>query len=675
MNKILLLFLFWLICGNLYAQVQWGHQLSSEGRVNLEQHTVDEDGNIIGIGNFEGTVNIGNEKLTSMGSTDIFIFKSSSDGEVLWTKAFNSPSHSGDVGVATDKLGNIYVTGGFVSELYSEGTHLLKGNNSWNAFLIKMDQNGVINWTESVLGGEVRTWGVISANSEGEVVIGVNFTTQAQLSTHIFKSGMGGGSNLLVLKFSTDGVLQWYVHPPLMSNTRAQTIHLGENGKVYLTGFYTNSFELEQYHIRATSPNHGDIFVAKFDKGGKVDWLKGFNKTTAVSINNKGSALYVNLNTEEVYITGTFKGSVDFDGTVIDGINTAEHPASADIFLTRLAADGTVIWAKRFGTDNHDLVWDLKRDAAGNLMFAGSWTGRPAVQLFDENGTLGDYISLNTSGTALNVSPFGEGGYYLSGYFYNLFDEGAFNWHAKGTQDGFLVKIAACQADSQPLKPELSFTCSDIRVTNSIVQGRVKWFRNGLEVSSEEPYRFVSPQIGIYQVGFENNCGITLSEPLHFDNESDLPPLPILQQVHCKRLTIDNQANYTITWYKNGELIPHAQGTSLDILTDGEYSVRFENLCGSSFSSIRAYTTTSVPKYATYNVITPNGDGKNDYFILDPALEGSSLQVYNRWGMKIYENSNYQNNWDGQGLATAVYYWVISNECAGKLKGSVTIIR
>ncbi|GGG26472.1 T9SS type B sorting domain-containing protein [Pontibacter amylolyticus] len=74
-------------------------------------------------------------------------------------------------------------------------------------------------------------------------------------------------------------------------------------------------------------------------------------------------------------------------------------------------------------------------------------------------------------------------------------------------------------------------------------------------------------------------------------------------------------------------------------------------------------------------MITPNGDGKNEYFVLDPALAGAKLQIYNRWGSKVYDSQQYQNDWSGRGLPEAVYHWVATHDCAGTLKGTVTIIR
>lgn len=79
--------------------------------------------------------------------------------------------------------------------------------------------------------------------------------------------------------------------------------------------------------------------------------------------------------------------------------------------------------------------------------------------------------------------------------------------------------------------------------------------------------------------------------------------------------------------------------------------------------------------WSSYNVITPNSDGKNDFFVLDPALAGAKLQVYNRWGSKVYESGHYTNDWNGKGLAEDIYHWIASYDCTGTRRGTVTIIR
>ncbi|WP_346882473.1 HYR domain-containing protein [uncultured Algibacter sp.] len=49
-------------------------------------------------------------------------------------------------------------------------------------------------------------------------------------------------------------------------------------------------------------------------------------------------------------------------------------------------------------------------------------------------------------------------------------------------------------------------------------------------------------------------------------------------------------------------------------------------------------------------VVTPNGDRHNEFFTvtgIDTCNFTVELQIFNRWGAKIYDNSNYQNDWNG----------------------------
>ena len=61
------------------------------------------------------------------------------------------------------------------------------------------------------------------------------------------------------------------------------------------------------------------------------------------------------------------------------------------------------------------------------------------------------------------------------------------------------------------------------------------------------------------------------------------------------------------------------------------------------------------------NVITTNGDGINDvlYFQYLPFYGISSLSVYNRWGVIVYESNDYQNNWAPNHLTDGTYFYIL----------------
>ncbi|MGV3509875.1 MAG: Ig-like domain-containing protein [Sphingobacteriaceae bacterium] len=82
---------------------------------------------------------------------------------------------------------------------------------------------------------------------------------------------------------------------------------------------------------------------------------------------------------------------------------------------------------------------------------------------------------------------------------------------------------------------------------------------------------------------------------------------------------------------------------------------------------------------------SPNGDGINDLFIVSNS-QGRivNLDVYNRWGNRVYKSSAYENNWDGrctegvfigQDLPVGTYYYIIVIDNTDKHVGYITINR
>lgn len=61
------------------------------------------------------------------------------------------------------------------------------------------------------------------------------------------------------------------------------------------------------------------------------------------------------------------------------------------------------------------------------------------------------------------------------------------------------------------------------------------------------------------------------------------------------------------------------------------------------------------------NVLTPNGDGKNDNFFITGLSKypGSELSIYNRWQNQVYHSANYANDWQGEGLNPGTYYYLL----------------
>ena len=80
------------------------------------------------------------------------------------------------------------------------------------------------------------------------------------------------------------------------------------------------------------------------------------------------------------------------------------------------------------------------------------------------------------------------------------------------------------------------------------------------------------------------------------------------------------------------------------------------------------------------SLITPNNDGKNDFLIIQgiELQERTELTIFDRRGTRVFENKNYDNQWDGQDyngnpLPDDTYFYVIKTD--GKSRTGYIVIR
>ncbi|MDG1477374.1 MAG: gliding motility-associated C-terminal domain-containing protein [Vicingaceae bacterium] len=113
----------------------------------------------------------------------------------------------------------------------------------------------------------------------------------------------------------------------------------------------------------------------------------------------------------------------------------------------------------------------------------------------------------------------------------------------------------------------------------------------------------------------------------------------------------------------------------------GAYTVTLNttNDYGCANSITKEYLVFS--EIGTPNVITPNGDGKNDFLVfenLDPDLFPNKITILNRWGRKVFEQEFYDNMWSGDDLSAGTYFYVLNvdfNSGQEVYKGTLTILK
>ena len=127
--------------------------------------------------------------------------------------------------------------------------------------------------------------------------------------------------------------------------TRGNSIAVDAFGNVYTVGHLEGSADMDPGSgiTNLTSAGSIDIFTSKLNHNGDFSWAKRIGGTSA----EEGYDITTDK-TGNIYITGFFTGTVDFD----PGANTYNLSctvASSDIFILKLDSNGTFGWAIKMG--------------------------------------------------------------------------------------------------------------------------------------------------------------------------------------------------------------------------------------------------------------------------------------------------------------------------------------
>ena len=116
--------------------------------------------------------------------------------------------------------------------------------------------------------------------------------------------------------------------------------------------------------------------------------------------------------------------------------------------------------------------------------------------------------------------------------------------------------------------------------------------------------------------------------------------------------------------------------------TSTTYIVTATNATGCiSIQNIRVEVKEDYSSLEATNILTPNGDGINDFLLIKnlDMYPNNTIRIFDRSGRQVYVKQNYANDWNGsyQGspLQEGTYYFILElNSGTGKLKGFVSII-
>jgi gliding motility-associated-like protein len=196
-------------------------------------------------------------------------------------------------------------------------------------------------------------------------------------------------------------------------------------------------------------------------------------------------------------------------------------------------------------------------------------------------------------------------------------------------------------------------------ITIPVGQDSIVYIVNALEDSTAE-----GPETVTFAVFTVNACGDTLGESRTM-TILDYEPLAIQTETSllltCDQDSIPLLATYT-GGYGTVTMVWNDTVASAEYWVpgkeDGDYVVSVSDNCPRSTQQtvhIDAGCEVIIP-----NVITPNGDGSNDKFVVRGILGRSNqVQIWDRWGKEVLNTSNYRNTFSANDLHDGTYFYKI----------------
>jgi len=296
----------------------WSTQGMATSKADATAVRTDAQGNVYVAGTFEGTVDLtqdgSNNPITSAGASDVFISKLSSDGSGIWTKVI-AGTHGQFGETVTDMIiapsGKIYLVGGFGSNVdFDPGPGVvLRSATSY--------RNGYL----------------LALNQDGSFD-----------SVRTF----GGTGQVTILGMDMDPA-----------------------GNIYLTGTFSATIDFDPgdgSDLKTAATNATAAFITRINADGSYAWTRVmggdyYTRGIAVRADRSGN----------VYVTGIFSGTVDFDPG--PGVDRMTYAGDWDIFISKFSSNGDYIWTRRMGGSDWDMVHQMRIDPAGSIYLAGLFSG------------------------------------------------------------------------------------------------------------------------------------------------------------------------------------------------------------------------------------------------------------------------------------------------------------
>jgi len=320
----------------------------------------------------DGIVIVGTSRSFSKGKEDLYLLKTDAKGKLLWEKRLGKNRKDTGSAIAEDKEGALYVVG--TSKSFSQ-------EGDYDVYALKLDKDGNTLWSKS-LGGTNKDqgYGITITQDGGVAIVGKT------------KSFGHGHYDAYMIKLDTNGKILWSNAFGGISNEEAHDVtELIEGSLIVVGGTQTfGAGDFDFYLIKVSADGKklwekfygekkADIFhcVTANKDGGftTAGYTRSYQSQkkdlTVMRCDKEGNTLWHKIIGRHYHEVANGIATTPNDGVIVVGSTKSMGHGKEDLYILDIIKEGEVTWAKPFGGKKNDIAHAIAPTKDGGYVIAG----------------------------------------------------------------------------------------------------------------------------------------------------------------------------------------------------------------------------------------------------------------------------------------------------------------
>ncbi len=361
---------------------------------------------IAGLSNSTSNIAIlGHQNSFNGGAFDAMVVKFNANGIRQWATYYGGNDR--DIGRTLAVFNNALFLTGYTessTNIATTGAHQTIIGGDDDAFLVKFDTNGTRQWATYYGGIDQDQGRVCSIDNMGNIILGGTTQSSTGISFNGHQNTIGGGRDVFVVKFNTNGIRQWSTYYGGTGLEFMGGCTVDNNNNIFFSGSTASTTNIASAGSHQNTYGGGrDAFLVKINTNGVRQWSTYYG---GIGRESMGGCTVDNNN--NIVFSGTTASTTNI---ATNGIHQDTLAGADDAFLVKFNTNGVRQWGTYYGGTLSDNGLDITVDISNNIFITGGTSSSNGIAF---NGHKNTY----TGGDDVFLTKFNSNGLLQWGTYY-----------------------------------------------------------------------------------------------------------------------------------------------------------------------------------------------------------------------------------------------------------------